>query len=207
MKDSEKRYSEEIREICDIADLFLRSEQPWRYEYLKSLVHKADEALSAENEKAADLIVRKCRKIIDEWEVEIPQDNEEDQVPDTHLEEKIINTTLTAYLETEKEHYSNISKAGKDFSDHFKPDRQEDEQEPWSRYRRWSEMETSAWDKLCSEYLARIGFSQNLDFSEHLSDSWGPYNTKFNVITALERIRRIDSEWLESYLMLYDSLK
>ena len=205
-------HRKEIKIILDAALKFSCSAQPWRGEYLKGLVLKIEEALSAEKENVCRSMLQNCRKIIKEWDINTLKQEQEKQDLYTSPEDNNICMDIAEYLEQEKALFKN--RHGAEESLPGQPDypvpkgeaEEGDKNGIWEQYRRWSETEISAWDELCSDYLARIRFSENLDFSEYVSETWGPYNTKFNIIKALELLKEFDREWLESYLMLYSSI-
>ncbi len=208
LSDQEK----EIKFILDAALKFSCSAQPWRGEYLKGIVLKIEEALSAEKENVFRSLLQTCHKIIKEWDINTLKQDQKKQDLCTCTEDNNICKDIAEYLEQGKAFLKNLPGAEESLPgqpDYPVPKEEAEEGDKngiWEQYRRWSETEISAWDELCSDYLVRIRFSENLDFSEYVSETWGPYNTKFNIIKALELLKGFDREWLESYLMLYSSI-
>ena len=212
MTSDSTEYQKEIQGILAAAEEHSGSAMPWRGEYLKNLGHRADEALANGKEHVAESIIQTCQKAIDGWDVEILPHNDHKDLFEKSSDDEVSFGTIAEYLESQKKYCINSQRAGRIFSDYLLEDSHGDGPDSvtqdglWDRYCKWSEKEISVWDDLCTEYLTRIRFSRNLDFSEHLRETWGPYNTQFIIIKALERLKDFDREWLESYLMLYSSI-
>ncbi len=196
-----------------MADTALFSAHPWRAEYLKSIANRAQEFSSAGKDSVAKMLIYRLKNTSEKWKLnEIPPQDEISEETCSTVDSDI-NKTVADYLRAQKKHYSATHKNNTWFSklcnaDIADPDAKTNEPgEIWDRYMRWSMQETEAWDCLCSDSISRIRFTQLLDFSDYLSETWGPYNTKFNIIEALKRLKNFDQPWLESYLILYESLQ
>ncbi len=210
------KLPDEIGRILHMADMALSSAHPWRAEYLKRMADRARELISAGHIRAATELLDRLKRALEQWDLNEPDRKIERsdiacntaQTVQSEVEDNIVE-----YLKIQKEQYANVCKDNQTLSQLCKANiagsdtRPKESEEVWNVYRQWSLLETEAWDLLCSEALVRIRVSQYLDFSDHLSEAWGPYNTKYNIIEALKRLNAFDQTWLESYLILYESLQ
>ena len=204
---------DQIRAIFHKADTVAFSHNPWRAEYLKGLALGARELLSKGEEKAAAILIERSGKMAEKWYPDEPPRNPDnsDESPDRPASD--IHKKIAEYLDTQGKLPPNFHNQTKNFAGmsdenikNYDPSA-DIEGRIWDAYRACSILEAGKWDERCSQLLGRVRITQNLDFSEYLSDTWGPYNTKFNILNALKCLKKFDQEWLESYLMLYDSLK
>ena len=197
------------------------SPSPWREAYIRCLFNQAQSLLRKGEEGAASILFNRLENILEEW---MPRGDEWIPKGDEHLglyprfefsnrDEKLA-TRITKFLSErqpvcsdifdENHRFKALIEEMRSLSNSQKPG---ESQAPWDLYRRWSIEETKVWDCACSRLWRRLKFFQGLDLDTCLEGAWGPYNQRYNLIQALRHLFNLNPEWLESYLLLYDSLQ
>ncbi len=176
---------QEITWLQQAADAALCSDHPWRAAYINTLTERIQDFLSSGKTEIAKALVKKLKKTIDQWPPEKTEIQEDKRDP----ENPKVKQAIADYLKSRNRPLP------------------EDPKSLWETYHDISLNETKEWDARCVETLCRIRISQFLDFSDQESESWGPYNTRYNVMEAFKRLTRFNQQWLESYLLLYESFQ
>ena len=179
------KLQQEIARLQQTADTALCPDYPWRAAYINTLTEQIHDLLSKGATETAAALYQNLKKTIDQWSIEkteIPEDKRNSQ----NLK---VNQVIANYLKSRNEPLP------------------ADPNNLWETYRNTSLNKTKEWDTHCIETLSRIRISQFLDFSDQESESWGPYNTRYNVMEAFKRLTVYNQEWLESYLLLYASFQ
>lgn len=184
--------------------LLEKSRHPWRANYLRYLNTSIDEALSIGQEKMAGLLLERLETMISAWTSEdaitLPsppaqKPNEKDGHLDCRLREFLLEQQkrCPSLLQKEEGLGENLS-SGLSL-------------ENWERYLDWNKAEIQYWEIICSGLQRRIKFLQELDFHDFLQGNWGPYNQQYTLIKALRCLKSLNPQWLEEYLLLYESLR
>jgi hypothetical protein len=209
--------------IAEAIEAFRYSSRcPWREAYIRCLFNQAKSLLRKGEEDAASILFNRLGNIVEEW---IPKRDEwipkRDNGPigfyprlefskiDAKLATRIkefLSERQPVYSDTVDENpgFKALSEEMRSLSDSQKPG---ESQAPWDLYRRWSTEEARVWDKACFRLWRRLRFFQGLDLDTHVEGAWGPYNQRYNLIQTLRHLFSFNPEWLESYLLLYDSLQ
>ncbi|MGA1874579.1 MAG: hypothetical protein ACMUIA_03120 [bacterium] len=187
---------------------------PWRKAYIRCLFNQAKDLLRKGEEEAAGMLFDRLGNILEQW---IPDADEHTGLHprfEFSNRDKTIATRIKKFLSERQ----SICSGTFDENHRLKaligemrsPSNSQnpgESQAPWDLYRRWSLEEARVWDEACFRLLRRLRFFHGLDLDTFPEGAWGPYNQRYNLIQTLRHLFSFNPEWLESYLLLYDSLQ
>lgn len=208
--------------IARMAELLRSSSHPWRGKYVDQIIRQVKELLSAGQDETASLLLERLEKRLDKWK---PEETAEKNT-EKNTEQALLSGPTTqakrgseenikGYLIQERHtNCSMITNRNNGFSLIARQIASWNSQEPvdskilWQVYQQWNTCEAQVRDSLCLVLLGRLKFLQHLDFDEGIDGrECGPYNQRYNIIRSLKHLVHFNPEWLERYLLLYDSLQ